>query len=331
MNKEIEKVLINKFGINEIKKISKIRGAYKVETANDSYCYKESYYGEEVIMFVFDILKKLSGRGYVNIPRYIKTLDNKEYYMEENKICTLSKWIPSHRINFENEKDILNFTDVLCNFHFKSKGVINIPKRRQHYGNWITNFERKIREIYLFEEIIQSKKDDEVSEFDILFLKKMKVMIKDSIKSIEELYKTNYYEKSKAAKLEGQVCHHDLEYHNIIIDDNGKYYLIDFDYAIGDIVHHDIASLINRISRKRGYEKCDETESYRCIFKKYIFDEDDRNIVSELIRFSEEFWQVGYQYYIEKQKWTEDKFIRRLNRAIEVREGKINLIKAIKN
>ncbi|WDC85020.1 hypothetical protein PL321_05665 [Caloramator sp. mosi_1] len=40
------------------------------------------------------------------------------------------------------------------------------------------------------------------------------------------------------------------------------------------------------------------------------------NLIFCFMEFPQDFWQVGLQYYVEKQPWTEENFLKRLNRVV---------------
>jgi len=115
--------------------------------------------------------------------------------------------------------------------------------------------------------------------------------------------------------------------HNFLITEEGKVYLIDFDYCIMDTRLHDLTSLVIRNMR---YGVWDIGKAY------FILNEYDRiysisrkelEVIKALITFPQDFWQVGLQYYTEKQPWTMDYFLMRLNRIVDDREIRDKFLK----
>ena len=85
----------------------------------------------------------------------------------------------------------------------------------------------------------------------------------DEIKdSIDMLDKAGYYKLcSEDDKV--VICHNDLAYHNILIN-NGEAYFIDFDYVIIDLKVHDLCNFISRC-KYFGTRPYENTIAYFCI------------------------------------------------------------------
>jgi len=53
------------------------------------------------------------------------------------------------------------------------------------------------------------------------------------------------------------------------------------------------------------------------IYSKNIYiDDDELYLIFCFMEFPQDFWQVGLQYYVEKQPWGEEFFIKKLNRIV---------------
>ena len=52
----------------------------------------------------------------------------------------------------------------------------------------------------------------------------------------------------------------------------------------------------------------------------------DIPIISAFMEFPQDFWQIGIQYYWEKQPWGEEFFVKKLEKILEDREDKQNFI-----
>ena len=155
--------------------------------------------------------------------------------------------------------------------------------------------------------------------------------ILDFLKQAEEstcmIKESPYYEISEKSKKLGEFCHHDLANHNFLIGKDGNVYLIDFDYCIMDTHLHDLTSLIVRNMR---YGVWDTRKAYFILEeynRVYPTDMKDLMVIKALMTFPQDFWQVGLQYYTEKQPWTMEYFLMRLERIVNDREIRDKFLK----
>ena len=58
----------------------------------------------------------------------------------------------------------------------------------------------------------------------------------------------------------------------------------------------------------------------------YRVEPEDIPIMAAFMEFPQDYWQVGIQYYWEKQPWGEDFFLKKLARIIEDKEEKQEFI-----
>ncbi|HWQ30165.1 MAG TPA: CotS family spore coat protein, partial [Negativicutes bacterium] len=52
----------------------------------------------------------------------------------------------------------------------------------------------------------------------------------------------------------------------------------------------------------------------------YGVDKDELEVIKALMTFPQDFWQIGLQYYVEKQPWAMEYFLMRLGRIVSDRE-----------
>jgi CotS family spore coat protein len=128
------------------------------------------------------------------------------------------------------------------------------------------------------------------------------------------------------AEDEKGFCHHDYTYHNIVIDNQDNYNVIDFDYCILDINLHDLSSLLIRRMKNGKWDMENAIqilESYGSVRK---IQERDIPIMAAFMEFPQDYWQLGIQYYWEGPLKSEDFFIKKLNKIYEDREEKQEFI-----
>ncbi|MGM9973142.1 MAG: phosphotransferase, partial [Clostridiaceae bacterium] len=115
----------------------------------------------------------------------------------------------------------------------------------------------------------------------------------------------------------GGFCHHDFAHHNILIVDQGKVKIIDFDYCILDSNLHDLSSLLLRAMKNGRWE----IEKSELILNSYGEEKTIRQeqipIMAAFMEFPQDYWQIGIQYYWEQQSYGEEFFVNRLRKVKE--------------
>nr|DAD54205.1 TPA_exp: spore coat protein, CotS family [Clostridium autoethanogenum DSM 10061] len=179
---------------------------------------------------------------------------------------------------------------------------------------WIDTFKTRESEILDFKKRILKK--DHKEEFDILYLNSMEKEISIAEKSIKDLKKTRYLDEMKQEILNNGFCHHDYANHNILIDTEGEINIIDFDYCILDTHLHDLASLLIRRMKNGKWNMNNASfivDAYSTI---NVVKTEHIPIMSAFMEFPQGYWQLGIQYYWEKQPWGEEAFIKKLKRIL---------------
>lgn len=311
--------------------IEKIKSIYKIHTDCKEYCLKIINYDYGHFLFIISAIRHLQNKKFRSIPKIIKTKDEKDYIKIDNFYAYLCEWIVSRQCNYDNSLDILIATSKLGELHKKSCNfqVTKDMNPRVGWFRWIDTFKHREKEMANFKKIIMEK--DYKQEFDILYLDYIDREIKVAEKSINNLKKTNYMGTMKKEVENMSFCHHDYANHNILIDMKGEVNIIDFDYCILDTHLHDLSSLLLR-RMKNGKWNINNAffiiNSYSSINS---VKQEDIPIMAAFMEFPQDFWQLGIQYYIERQPWGEDFFMKKLKKIIKDRKEKLDFINEFAN
>ena len=178
----------------------------------------------------------------------------------------------------------------------------------------------------LFKELslIYSKK----SKFNNIVSDNVDFFIEQIKKSIKILENSCYY---KLCSIEEKrvFCHHDLAYHNIIIN-NDKGYFVDFDYAIVDLRVHDLCNFITKWVKSSAYdvEKCSKIlEVYNKINP---LNSKEIEVLYGMLTFPQEIYNIVKDYYTNNKDWSEKDSVDKLKKKVELEEFKKDFLKDFK-
>lgn len=314
MNELIE-TIENKYNI-KVDNIEKHKNVYKVYSKDKIYCLKVSKYDFEQFDFIISAIKHLIKNGFEGILQIINTEEGQDFIKLDTGYAFLTDWVESRHADFKNMVELKHSVETLANLHIKSRGFEHKKvKGRSLYGKWINKFQKRLNEMLYFKSVIISK--DEKTEFDDLYLKYFDLHYKQGFEAIKRLNASSYFEIIEEHKKYKGFCHHDSANHNFLIDKDFKFYIIDFDYCVLDTHLHDLSSIIIRSLRYGNWNM--KTMEYIIDAYSNIIPirYDEKYLIFCFMSFPQDFWQVGFQYYVEKQPWDEEFFVKKLKKTTD--------------
>lgn len=314
----IKDAVKKRYGL-EIKSIEKIKNVYKIKS-DKTYCLKVIKYNFGHFLFIKGAILHLISNGFYETPKIIKTLDDDDYMSLQNSYAYLTLWINARECNYNNPLDVDIAVKKLAKLHnysinFKVEKNMN---PRVGWFKWIETYRTRKDEVLSFKNIILRK--NKKTEFDNMYLKVMDDEIERADMSIEDLCNTSYLCEMKREIARKGFCHHDYAHHNILISDDGKVNIIDFDYCILDSYLHDLSSILIRVMK---YGKWDISTASRILENYNSVNKISKKsipIMASFMEFPQEYWQTGIQYYKEKQPWGEEFFVTKLKKIINDRD-----------
>ncbi|HCW05032.1 MAG TPA: CotS family spore coat protein [Clostridium sp.] len=321
----VKKIVAEKYGVMAVT-IEKIKNVYLICDERRKYCLKIIKYEKPHFLFILATIKHLYNNEFKAVPPIIETLDRKEYIELDNNYAYLTPWLAARESNYDNPLDIEMTAKVLAELHIKSKGfeIKDNMKPRIGWFKWFDNYRTRKKEILDFKARIEKK--EEKSEFDIIYMEHMEEELLRCDQALQRLGESDYYIKMTKEIRGRGFCHHDFAHHNVLIGADNRVAIIDFDYAILDTHLHDLASLLIRRMKNGKWD----LENARFILEAYDsvyrVEPEDIPIMAAFMEFPQDYWQVGIQYYWEKQPWDEDFFLKKLAKIIEDKEEKQEFI-----
>ena len=309
----LKNLLEGNYGIQVID-CEKIKNVYKVKTKDGYKCFKYSKYNEGQFSFIISALEHLRMEGFDRILEPNETLDGNKYVKFQEGFGYMCDWIDSREANFRNPVELKLCLETLAKLHISSRGFTYPEKLkgRSIYGKWAKRFQKRCDELLYFKALIADK--DKPTEFDYVYLKYFDIHYRQALKAIKDLQESKYLEIMQKHKRLSGFCHHDTANHNFLITGDCSIYMIDFDYCIYDSHLHDLASIIIR-NLKYGNWNLEVVDFILEVYGEIIpISREEIEIIMCFMEFPQDFWQVGLQYYVEKQPWAEEFFIRKLGR-----------------
>lgn len=322
---DVRKSVQDTYGL-QIEYIEKIKNVYKISCGNKQYCLKVIRYDLGHFLFILSAIKHLQNNKFKHIPRIIKTKDGMDYINIQGGYAYLTNWITSRQCNYDNPVDVLIAASKLAELHKKSHGfdVTENMNPRIGWFKWTETFNTRKNEILDFKKRIDKK--DKKTEFDTIYLNAMEEEVDRAERSIENLIRSNYFEIINKEIVSKGFCHHDYANHNVLMGTSGEVTIIDFDYCMLDTHLHDLSSLLLR-RMKNGKWSINNClfiiDAYNSVNK---VRREDIPVMAAFMEFPQDYWQIGIQYYWEKQPWEEELFLKKIKKTLEDRGEKQDFI-----
>lgn len=309
--------------------IEQIKNAYKISTNEGYKCLKVSRYDFGQYKFIMEAIKHLINKGYDSVLHPYATRKGEDFIKLAWGYGYLCDWVDAREADFKNPVELKMCVDALSNLHYISR-EFTAPKEskgRNYYGKWLKKFKKRCDELLYFKALIKSQ--DKPTEFDKYYLKYFDIHYRQGLKTLQDIEGSGYFEIMEEHKKLSSLCHHDSANHNFLITRDLNIFLIDFDYCVLDTHLHDLASIIIR-NLKYGHWTMDTMEFILDIYSNRIpVNESERYLLFCFMEFPQDFWQIGLQYYVEKQSWGEDFFIKKLHRIVEDSRDRMEFLKEL--
>ncbi len=301
----------------KVNQIIPARNAYRIMTDKGFFCLKKPRFPEEDMDFIFAAVEHLAENGFSNTFRLVRQKNGDSFISFEGEKYFLIEWIDGRECDFLNPLDLDAAIDMLAKLHNAAEGYMPAacPPDRFFYGKWPEYFRRRIDEMELIKERVLSKA--EKSDIDGIYLDYVNMCIRDGEEALRLLHETDYEELSTESERKRSFIHHDYAYHNILHAFDGRTYIVDFDYCIGDIRIHDIGSLIIRDMKKSNWDierALNILEGYN---RRNPISNNELMVLAPFFIFPQDFRMISRQCYIERKDWDDEDFADKLSTKSE--------------
>lgn len=305
----------------KIEQVRPNKGVYYIKTADGARCLKKINYGTQKLLFICYAKEHLINHGFPNIDRYFLNIDGNPYAVVNEDIYTLSNWIEGRECDFYSKDDLVIASKTLARMHEASKGYDppENSKLKTDLGRWPHLMEKRIKSFDKMKDMVRKKKNSKTS-FDLEYLKNMEYYKNLSLKALQTLNGSNYFEECRISEEEKGFCHHDYTYHNIIIDEKNQVNVIDFDYCKREIRAYDISNYLTKVLKRQNWD----IEYAKLILDAYNSEcplrHDEYEIIYSFLMFPQRYWRLCNRYYYNEVNWGTATFSKKIVELVEERE-----------
>jgi len=289
-----------------------IRSVYMLYTDQGVKILKKINYGIDELQYINEVTNHIRSSGYPYIVSSMETVNGQCCLEKEGGIYVMLNLVEGREADFQNPIDLAMVSKSLCKLHKASSGIGHVIDKRNNLYKWIPQFKKRASDLIKFKEI--SELHELKTDFDRLYLDYADRYYEEAVKSIELLTMSAYERLCDGVSEKRNICHHDLAYHNILIDNDNNVFFVDFDNSILDLRVHDIANLIVKSIKHCNWdmEKAENIIQNYCSVD--MLGRDELQVLYGFLTFPQDFYEISRQYYMKTKNWDEEDFISRLQR-----------------
>lgn len=298
----------------KFKDTDKQRAVYRFETDEGPKCLKKAYYDEANLLFVYSVIQWFYSRG-INVPKLLPTKQGGRYVNYNGRLFIATDWIDGRKCDYDVDDDVCMAAANLGNMHKQSYSFHPIKGSylRKDDANWHKTFNKRCLQLLQFYNMAASFKD----RFSKIYLNNFDYYFSRAAHAVEVLSMIDPQKIAEPMEKYNTICHLDYVNKNLIIKDDSKVFVIDFDKSKIDIPIHDIGTFLKRILKRKS-----TSWSYDILTMTLKNYEKERELtIHELLwlfaylEFPQKLWKISRDYYANRNECNKKMFINMLSSA----------------
>ena len=314
----------------KIESIKANKGVYYLNTNKGERCLKKINYGPQKLLFVYGAKEHLIENGFERVDKYFLNIDNYPYALVNEDLYTLSMWLNGRECDFHKIEEVKLAAKTLAELHIASKGYDppENSKLKSDLGRWPGLMKKRIKALDKMKEMARKKNNK--TDFDMLYIKSMEFYKELAKEANNTLLISDYERLCAVAEEEKTFCHHDFTYHNIIIDEDEKVNIIDFDYCKREIRAFDISNFMIKVLKRVDWD----LEFAKAIIDSYNeiakLETSEYRVLLAYLQFPQRYWRLANRYYYNEVTWGANTFAKKIQGIIDEQENYLKFIKEFK-
>ncbi len=310
--------IVEQFGLKMID-CCNCRRIWRVKTDLGFKYLKKTKLSAADLWFVHEALQYLHRNSFPHTPTLLCSKTGEPFVNTDNGIFILTDWFFGVELDFGTLMDLRAASRFLAEFHQKSSGFFPSQpnESRTCWLKWPVKLENRLTELQDFFRLANAEKES--SHFSRLYLRNFEPFYRQAVTSYEALLKSPYRTIAEDGLRQRSFCHHDYSGRNLLRTYLNCIFLVDFDYCLLDLRIHDLINLLVRNLKHNGWNPDIGDfilNEYQQVIK---LTQEELEVMSILLSWPQDFWQVGLQYYYEKLPWSKERFLRKLEHKIDCR------------
>lgn len=310
-----------------LKEFSPLKKAWIIDTERGPYFFKNFVFQDgSRLRFIDGAMRHLLYRGYDHIIPFEKTRSGNPFILHQRDVYFMTPFLDLRQSDYDQPNELSRAAEILAGLHLSSHGY-QPPETwnpQNFWGCWPRRMKEKIQHMYTFRADLEAK--PEWDEFDLLYAEYFPYYFQQAHQAFQLLNQSDYQRLMAREQRFHTICHHDYEYHNVLISPKNHYYVIDFDYLLCDTHLHDLASLLIRAGKRSFWNEQQRERVLNAYHAVYPIRPEEIPVLKAMMLFPQAFWQVGFARYFEQQPWPLERFSSEILRKVRQESERLRYI-----
>lgn len=315
------KILQQGFGIKLISSY-RTRTGLVCRTDKGMFELKKTFCDDESLERECALKEYLIVRGLCGLDTMLRTVDDSPCYRTEDAAYILIKYIPSRRLDMEDNNDVVVASTALAFFHNAAEGFVDNRMRRT-YGSLETIFEKREGEFSRIRKKI--KNTGTYSTVDLLVIKYYDYYM-ERIRYAENLLKkSNYSFVSEKAGKSYSICHNSFKNDNVRKAEDGEIIIAGLDGCTYDVSIIDVAHLIRKYTKSDNADECgvslilENYSEYRGVTS------EETDVIKGMLSYPYKFLKLCNEHYNKRRVCISEASIERFENCVARRDREMQL------
>ena len=319
--------IVNQFGLRLIRSAN-CRKAWCCLTSAGYKYLKKFTLGVADLCFIHQVLEYLHQRSFTQAPRFRASQDGAPFVKHQQELYVMTDWCCGRELRFRQRDDLQAAIGLLAEFHRQGAGFIPqqpAPERTAWFG-WLAKWQTRINQLNEYYNL--AKQTQNSSAFSRMYLRPFESYYQQALSSYHLLLNSAYWDLAVTAANEHHLCHHDFSQRNLLRTPAQSLFLVDFDYCLSDLRIHDLINLM-----LHNLKHCQWNPSIcQFILAEYHrlspISQEETAVMSIFLNWPQDFWQLGHQYYSESLDWPQERFLKKLEHILALRQARDAFLKS---
>lgn len=307
--------VVREFGRQPVS-FTPVRQAWRVETTDGPRFLKCTALAPSELIFVAAALTHLHRRDWP-APRLELGQRGCPWVERRGYAFLLTDWVKGREACFPDPADLTLAVEAVACLHRAGEGFVPPPAgyARVEWGRWPEKFGRRAALFQVFQAAARAAG----GESDRAYLALWPYHVGQAQRALRLLERSAYPRLTAAGRRRPVICHHDLSERNFLVS-GGEVRLIDYDYCLHDLPVHDLANLLWHQARAEDWEAAPASSTLALYDRMRPLSREERRLLLALLTWPHRYWLLGWQRYVERLAWPEERWLDTLAKRAEEAE-----------
>lgn len=306
---------------------SAVRAAWLLATDRGPFYLKRLRVEPRELPFVLALHDHLAAHAWGIVPEPVRTRDGRASFTAAGGAYLLLSPLPGKEADYKVPGESERTAAGLADFHQAAKGF-RPPAGfgpRRYYGTWRVRLELRLRDLDRY----RTRAENGRGRFDRSYLALWPDLHRQAVEARSLLEGPAYERLSLRAAVVREICHHDLAHRNVLLDGKTVRFL-DLDYAVGDTILHDLVNLAGHLNRLHNWAPEWFLAALGAYWRRGYPGAEACEVMAAMLLWPQDYWQIGRQYYDERQPWPEEEFLALLARKCGSPQARLDFLAAFR-